>query len=94
MKMLLAVTIAVCAMTTMASVAPLALDATALLAVDNNLQLVAGYSCSRDDRGWRYYRGDRRIDCRPSRPFGLYWSWRDLDGRNGWWHRRDNRWHS
>ena len=53
---------------------------------------VATLVCTRDDRGWRYMRGDRRVTCRPARPRGAEWIWRSEGGRSGWWHRRDNRW--
>jgi hypothetical protein len=54
---------------------------------------IASIRCIRDENGWRYMRGDRRIDCRPNRPHGEFWGWRTDGGRSGWWHGRDNRWH-
>ena len=53
----------------------------------------AAFVCGRDDRGWHYMRGDRRYNCRPRRPFGLFWTWRDEGGRSGWYHRRDRIWY-
>ena len=53
---------------------------------------VASRSCTRDDRGWRYMRGESRVTCRPSRPFGLNWIWHVAEGRSGWWHRSEHRW--
>lgn len=50
-------------------------------------------TCTRDDRGWRYMRGESRIRCRPSRPDGLDWIWRVANGRSGWWHNGERRWH-
>jgi hypothetical protein len=54
---------------------------------------IASIRCTRDDNGWRYMRGDRRVDCRPGRPRGAFWTWRTDGGSSGWWHGRDNRWH-
>ena len=28
----------------------------------------AAFDCRRDDRGWHYKRGERRVTCRPARP--------------------------
>ena len=49
--------------------------------------------CIRDDRGWHYMRGSRRIVCRPARPSGRLWGWRCEGPRCGWWHRNERRWH-
>ncbi len=54
---------------------------------------VATYVCTRDDRGWHYMRGDRRIVCRPAHPSGRFWGWRCEGPRCGWWHRHEHRWH-
>jgi hypothetical protein len=54
---------------------------------------VATYVCSRDERGWHYLRGDRRVTCRPARPEGRFWAWHCEGPRCGWWHRNDHRWH-
>ena len=54
---------------------------------------VASRVCVRDDRGWHNMRGERRVTCRPSRPSGLDWIWRAENGRTGWWHRKESRWH-
>jgi hypothetical protein len=53
----------------------------------------ATYVCTRDDRGWHYMRGERRVTCRPVRPKGAFWGWRCEGPRCGWWHRNDRRWH-
>ena len=53
----------------------------------------ATYVCTRDDRGWHYMRGERRVTCRPVRPRGALWGWRCEGPRCGWWHRNDRRWH-
>jgi hypothetical protein len=54
---------------------------------------VATYVCVRDDRGWHYMRGERRITCRPAHPGGKEWGWRCEGKRCGWWHRGEKRWH-
>jgi hypothetical protein len=54
---------------------------------------VATYVCARDDRGWHYMRGSRRITCRPARPRGAFWGWHCEGPRCGWWHRNEHRWH-
>jgi hypothetical protein len=50
--------------------------------------------CSYGPRGWFYrnYRGEI-ISCRPRRPIGFGYSWREEGGRSGWYHGRDRRWH-
>jgi hypothetical protein len=53
----------------------------------------ATFVCERDERGWRYMRGDRRVTCRPARPAGRDWGWRCEGPRCGWWHRHERRWH-
>jgi len=53
----------------------------------------ATYVCIRDDRGWHYMRGTRRVVCRPARPQGAFWGWKCEGPRCGWWHRNDRRWH-
>ena len=86
---------AVCAFASLASSAKAVSLPAAVMntPVDESLfQTVALRNCTRDDRGWRYMRGERRVTCRPSRPSGLYWGWRSEGGRSGWWHRRENRW--
>jgi hypothetical protein len=52
----------------------------------------ATFVCERDDRGWHYMRGDRRVTCRPVRPSGRDWGWRCEGPRCGWWHRHERRW--
>jgi hypothetical protein len=49
--------------------------------------------CTYGPRGWfvRNYRGEI-ISCRPRRPIGFGWDWREEGGRSGWYHRRDRRW--
>jgi hypothetical protein len=54
---------------------------------------VATFVCSRDDRGWHYMRGSRRVTCRPAHPGGRFWAWRCEGPRCGWWHRNERRWH-
>ena len=95
MKKLLAGAFAICAAATLVSSADAAPSAvgTGGLSLDSSLVLpVASSNCSRDDRGWRHMRGDRRVSCKPSRPRGEFWGWRSEGGRSGWWHRRENRW--
>ena len=53
---------------------------------------VATYECVRDERGWHYMRGPRRVTCRPVRPKGTFWMWRCEGPRCGWWHRNEHRW--
>ena len=96
MKRTTAGAFAVCAITALATSAnAISLPAVVTNAtVDQSLvRTVASINCTRDDRGWRYMRGERRVTCRPSRSSGAYWGWRSEGGRSGWWHRRDNRWH-
>ena len=49
---------------------------------------VATFVCTRDERGWHYMRGDRRVTCRPARPEGRFWGWHCEGPRCGWWHRK------
>jgi hypothetical protein len=53
-----------------------------------------GRVCSYGPRGWflRNYRGEI-ISCRPRRPVGFGYEWREFGGRSGWYHGRDRRWH-
>jgi hypothetical protein len=60
---------------------------------DSLVTKAATFVCERDDRGWRYMRGDRRVTCRPARPSGRDWGWRCEGPRCGWWHRHERRWH-
>jgi hypothetical protein len=77
-----------------ASAAPFSPSAPSVYGGD--LQLVhngAHRSCQRGPQGWHYIgRGGNRIECRPSRPSGVYWSWRTEGDRRGWYHSRDRRW--
>jgi hypothetical protein len=52
---------------------------------------VATFVCVRDDRGWHYMRGERRVSCRPVRPRGVAWGWHCEGPRCGWWHRHERR---
>ena len=57
---------------------------------------IASFDCRRDDRGWHYMRGERRLTCRPDRPregAANLWGWRCEGPRCGWWHQKDRRWH-
>jgi hypothetical protein len=57
---------------------------------------VATFDCRRDERGWHYLRGERRVTCRPARPTegGAHlWGWRCEGPRCGWWHQNERRWH-
>jgi hypothetical protein len=49
--------------------------------------------CSYGPRGW-FLLNDRGriIACRPLRPDGFDWVWREEGGRSGWYDRRDRRW--
>jgi hypothetical protein len=75
-----------------ASAAPLGATGNGL-AGETLMTNVATYVCIRDDRGWHYMRGQRRITCRPARPTGAGWGWRCEGPRCGWWHRNNHRWH-
>jgi hypothetical protein len=55
------------------------------------LSKVATFVCARDDRGWHYMRGSRRVTCRPVRPRGPHWGWHCEGPRCGWWHRHERR---
>ena len=51
-------------------------------------------SCERGVRGWHYNTPrDGRVDCRPRRPIGFGWGWREEGGRRGWYQERNRRWH-
>jgi hypothetical protein len=63
------------------------------LSGDQLVTPAATYVCGRDDRGWHYMRGQRRVTCRPARPRGALWGWRCEGPRCGWWHRQNRRWH-
>jgi hypothetical protein len=63
---------------------------------ENIATSVATFDCRRDDRGWHYMRGERRLTCRPDRPregAASLWGWRCEGPRCGWWHQRERRWH-
>lgn len=79
-----------------ASAAPLGgLGHAAPQAADANLIKVHGVhrTCERGPAGWhRSPRKGVRIACRPSRPPGLYWSWRKNGPTWGWYHTRERRW--
>jgi hypothetical protein len=65
-------------------------------ATENLATPVATFDCRRDDRGWHYMRGERRVTCRPVRPSeggAKLWGWKCEGPRCGWWHQRDRRWH-
>lgn len=50
-------------------------------------------TCQHGPAGWHYHsRRDGRVAC-VVRPRGSYWRWSFRDGRHGWWHWRDRRWH-
>jgi hypothetical protein len=81
-----------------ASAAPLGGVVGGAISVDGSLvektQHAYGRVCGYGPRGWYYrnYRGEI-ISCRPRRPMGFGWGWRDEGGRSGWYHGRDRRWH-
>jgi hypothetical protein len=57
---------------------------------------IAADNCRRDDRGWHYMRGERRVTCRPVHPReggANLWGWRCDGPRCGWWHQKERRWH-
>jgi hypothetical protein len=62
--------------------------------VVEQVQHVYGYTCGYGPRGW-YYRNRRGdiIACRPARPLGFGYAWREFGGRSGWYHERHRRWH-
>jgi len=60
-------------------------------AVQPLVDKVATFVCVRDDSGWHYMRGHRRVTCRPVRPNGAYWGWHCEGRRCGWWHRHERR---
>jgi hypothetical protein len=80
------------------SAAPFSGVPAASAAQDNVLveQVQYAYSrvCSYGPRGWfvRNYRGEI-ISCRPRRPIGFGWGWREEGGRSGWYQERNRRWH-
>jgi hypothetical protein len=50
-------------------------------------------SCELGVRGWHYNTPrDGRVDCRPRRPIGFGWGWREEGGRRGWYQERNRRW--
>jgi hypothetical protein len=50
-------------------------------------------SCQRGPAGWHFHsRRDGRVPC-AVRPPGVHWYWTFRDGRHGWWHRHERRWH-
>jgi hypothetical protein len=51
-------------------------------------------SCERGERGWHYNTPrEGRVECRPRRPVGFGWGWREEGGRRGWYQERNRRWH-
>jgi hypothetical protein len=51
-------------------------------------------SCQLGQRGWHYNTPrSGRVECRPRRPVGFGWSWREDSGRRGWYSERQRRWH-
>jgi hypothetical protein len=59
------------------------------------LQTVQGYhrSCGWVNNGWFYSRNGSFVACRPRRPVGFGWGWRDEGGRSGWYHSNRRAWH-
>jgi len=56
---------------------------------------VAIGECRRDERGWHRMRGERRENCRPTRPAegAKMWGWKCEGPRCGWWHSKEKHWH-
>jgi hypothetical protein len=51
-------------------------------------------TCQLGERGWHYNtQRSGRVECRPRRPVGFGWGWREEGGRRGWYRERDRRWH-
>jgi hypothetical protein len=73
-----------------ASAAPIA-NKTAAPDAGSLLSKIATFVCVRDDRGWHYMHGHRRVTCRPVRPKGASWGWHCDGPRCGWWHRHERR---
>ena len=79
-----------------ASAAPAGGFGSAVPQADAGLIKVHGIhsTCERGPAGWhRSPRKGVRIECRPRRPSGLYWSWRKTGPNWGWYHTREKRWH-
>lgn len=50
-------------------------------------------ACRLGPAGWhRTLGGGYRVACRPPRPRGAYWMWRNDGPRHGWYHSRERRW--
>lgn len=52
--------------------------------------------CQLGGAGWHFHSRSRgRVVCvvRTPRPVGAHWIWTFRDGRHGWWHRHERRWH-
>lgn len=65
-------------------------------AVDNGVVQVHGRhnACELGRAGWhRSPRRGVRVTCRPFRPRGAFWIWRDEGPRHGWYHSKEKRWH-
>lgn len=51
-------------------------------------------SCELGPRGFHYNTPrEGRVECRPRRPIGFGWGWREENDRRGWYRERDRRWH-
>jgi hypothetical protein len=74
-----------------AAAAPIAGGAGPAPGAEPLVSKVATFVCVRDDRGWHYMHGQRRVSCRPVRPRGEHWGWRCEGPRCGWWHRHERR---
>ena len=61
----------------------------------SDVQTVQGYhrDCVWVNKGWRYRDGERYVDCRPRRPLGFGWIWRNEGERFGWYNNRRNNWY-
>jgi hypothetical protein len=80
---------------TLADAAPLSAQAghVAGSAVVSPAHYVYTRVCSYGPRGW-FLRNHRNqiIACRPHRPNGFGWTWREDGGRSGWYDSQDRRW--
>jgi hypothetical protein len=74
-----------------ASAAPIANAGIPASGAERLVTKTATFVCVRDDRGWHYMRGHRRVTCRPVRPRGAFWAWHCEGPRCGWWHRHERR---
>jgi hypothetical protein len=64
------------------------------IAVPAPLAEQARSDCRWVDNKWTYQRGDKRLVCRPDRPSGRGWNWRNEGERTGWYNPARKMWHN